>query len=121
MRIDEPTRLTPTVLLVEDGNGFRTLPRYLIEKQGYGLLDALHGLEALYLARKHMAPVDLLVTEPDLRFMTGTELSRELTEKWPGMKTIFIGGDCRQSLGISGSVCLRKPVPSATLLWTMQV
>ena len=121
MRTDEAIRLSPTILLVEDGNGIRRLPRYLLQKEGYSVLEAAHGLEAMYLARTHRAPVDILVTEPELRFMSGTELSRELTEQWPGMKTVFVGGDVCTCHRSSGSVCLRKPVPSATLLWTIQV
>src|SRR3954454_11994809 len=93
MRIDERTSFTPTILLVEDGKGIRTLPRYLLENQGYCVLEACHGLEALYLARKHTAPVDILVAEPELRFMTGTELSQELAQQRPEMQTIFIGDE----------------------------
>src|SRR4051794_24433270 len=80
----------PVILLAEDGDRIRTLPRFLLEKQGYHVLEAAHGLEALYLARRSSAKIDVVVAELDLRFMDGLELVSHLEHLNPEVRTIFI-------------------------------
>jgi len=121
MLIDLNSGRRATILLAEDGDAIRSLPRFLLERHGYRVLEAAHGLEALYSARKHAGQIDLLIAELELRFMDGPELAEHVARAHPEVKTIFISSDegaCNRIR--SHTFCLKKPVPTSTLVWAIK-
>lgn len=80
------------LLLVEDEQAVRRASAEFLRQQGYTVLEASHGLEALELARKHPAAIDLLVTDVVMPNMSGGELAKELGQLRPGMKFLFVSG-----------------------------
>jgi len=121
MPTDVTSRRRATILLAEDGDAIRTLPKFLLERQGFRVLEAAHGLEALYSARKHAGPIDVLIAELELRFMDGRELAEHVARTHPEVRTIFISSDERVCNGIRPyKVCLKKPVPTSTLVWAIK-
>lgn len=79
-----------TILLVEDQDAIRTLLTQILERKGYTVLPARDGREALFLSERHMAEIDLTITDIVMPQMSGQELARELSAKRPSMKILYI-------------------------------
>lgn len=86
-------RGTETVLLVEDEPAVRGLASYVLRRQGYQVLEAENGEEALRVADAH-APyeIDLLLTDVVMPRMGGKELAERLRVDMPETKVIFTSG-----------------------------
>jgi CheY-like chemotaxis protein len=89
---DEMPSGTETILLVEDEEGVRALGRYILESCGYRVLEAANGMEALELAARHDAPIDLLVTDVVMPQVQGRALAEQLTAARPGLQVLFVSG-----------------------------
>jgi CheY-like chemotaxis protein len=85
-------RINATLLLVEDQNIVRKLMRRLLQAEGYTILEAPHGQEALRIARAHSGPIDLLVTDVVMPEMSGQQLARELGALRSDLRVLFVSG-----------------------------
>jgi two-component system cell cycle sensor histidine kinase/response regulator CckA len=81
-----------TVLLVEDEAGVRNLSRFVLESNGYTVLEACHGQEALTVAERHAGAIHLLVTDVVMPGMSGRQLANSLCEVRPGTRVLFMSG-----------------------------
>jgi nitrogen-specific signal transduction histidine kinase len=88
----EGLRGTETVLVVEDQPEVRKLTLAMLESQGYRLLEAANGSEALLLCEQYPEPIHLLVTDVVMPGMTGRELARLLSALRPSLKTLYTSG-----------------------------
>jgi len=108
-----------TVLLVEDSEGLRELARRLLERQGYTVLAASNGEEALQLFDKN-ATIDVLLTDVVMPGASGPELTRQLVERRPELRVIYMSGYTEEAIvhhGVpnSGVAFLHKPFTSDSL------
>ena len=85
-------RGTETVLLLEDEDGVRALIRHMLHKQGYTVLEAKRGEEAIHLCRHHEGSIHLLLADVVLEQMSGREVAEQLSLMRPEMKTLYISG-----------------------------
>ncbi len=114
-----------TVLLVEDDAAvLRTLERVLV-RQGYGVLTAQRGCQALDLARQHADRLRLLITDITMPDMNGRELAGTLRATLPGLRVLYVSGFAADALraadlSVPGTAFLQKPVQIGTLLNTMR-
>ena len=76
-------RGTETVLLVEDEPLVRDIAKSALTDQGYLVLDAEHGEEALVVARAHDAEIALVLTDVVMPKMGGRELVEQLRKARP--------------------------------------
>jgi len=83
---------TETVLVAEDEDAVRHIIAKALEARGYRVLTARDGVEALALAGRHAGQIDLLVSDVVMPDMNGRELSRQLTEARPTVKTLYLSG-----------------------------
>jgi PAS domain S-box-containing protein len=83
---------TETLLLVEDEAAVRSSARRLLERQGYHVLEARHGADALRIAEESSRPIDLVVTDLVMPEMGGKELAERLRAHRPGLKVLFMSG-----------------------------
>jgi two-component system cell cycle sensor histidine kinase/response regulator CckA len=81
-----------TILLVEDEDAVRLFGARALRNKGYEVLEARSGEEALEIMSSQDRPVDLLITDVVMPRMDGPTLIREVRERWPRMKVIFISG-----------------------------
>ena len=80
------------VLLVEDNESVRSLARETLVRNGYRVLEARNGEEALGIGSAHLHEISIVVTDVVMPVMGGRELARQLTTWRPGLKVIFTSG-----------------------------
>jgi two-component system, cell cycle sensor histidine kinase and response regulator CckA len=85
-------RGTETVLVVEDQDGVRALTCRVLERQGYTVLQAPLGAEALTLVAGHSGPIHLLITDVIMPEMNGWQLAQRLAPLRPEMKVLYLSG-----------------------------
>jgi CheY-like chemotaxis protein len=81
-----------TVLLVEDDAGVRGLALRNLRAQGYDVLAASDGREALALAESRGGDIALVVTDVVMPAMSGPELVTELHRRWPSIQVLYMSG-----------------------------
>ena len=109
-----------TVLLVEDEPAVRDIARIILCDNGYTVLEAANGEEALDLARSHAGNVSLLLTDMVMPRMGGLELAEKLASLRPDTKILFMSGYPekairRDDILPTGASFLMKPFNSKTL------
>lgn len=83
----------PTVLVVDDDEQALLLLQESLAGEGYNLLAASNGAEAIKVveARKDQ-PLDLLITDLVMPKVDGMELASRVLKLRPGLKVLFISG-----------------------------
>jgi PAS domain S-box-containing protein len=109
-----------TILLVDDEDGVRAAARRILAGQGYTVLEAFDGAEALALASSHRGPIDLLVTDVLMPLKTGPQVAAELLEQRPELKVLYVSGHVDEmfvSLALTGphTVFVQKPFTNECL------
>ncbi|HCC46792.1 MAG TPA: hybrid sensor histidine kinase/response regulator [Elusimicrobia bacterium] len=91
-----PERVAPggheTVLLVEDDQALRRLGERLLRDNGYAVLAAASGQDALQALERHGRPVDLLMTDLVMPGMNGRELAFEVARRQLAGRTLYMSG-----------------------------
>ncbi|MEA3076554.1 MAG: hypothetical protein QOF60_1462 [Actinomycetota bacterium] len=80
------------ILLVEDDDDLRRLVSEVLTREGYILIQASNGVEALGVVDAQEGGIDLLVTDVVMPEMDGVELARRLVERWPGLPVVYMSG-----------------------------
>ena len=93
---------TETLLLVEDEAAVRSSARRLLERQGYTVLEARHGADALRLVEESGRQIDLVVTDLVMPEMGGKELAERLRAHRPGLKVLFMSGYTEKAVAAGG-------------------
>jgi PAS domain S-box-containing protein len=81
-----------TILLVEDEKAVRVTTRIFLSKVGYTVLAAEDPAEALRLADAHPGPIHLLITDVIMPGMNGRDLAKQLVERRPALRCLFMSG-----------------------------
>lgn len=116
----ELPRGTETVLVVEDEPGVRAIILRTLREQGYTVLEARHGLEALHLGTQPLAKIHLLLTDVVMPQVSGREVAENLTRIHPEIRVLYMSGytdDAVVRYGIlaEGTDFLQKPFTPSTL------
>ncbi len=109
-----------TVLVVEDEEIVRELVCEVLEDQGYNVMCASDGIEALNLAGEFDGPIHLLVTDVIMPHMNGHELVGKLSALRADMKVLYVSGYSDTDIGNHGVLepqyeLLQKPFTPQTL------
>jgi PAS domain S-box-containing protein len=91
-RAVEPTRGSETVLLAEDEEPLRRMMRTYLVLQGYTVLEAADGSEAIGICERRDLPIDLLVTDVVMPLMNGPDLVRRATLVRPALRVLYMSG-----------------------------
>ncbi|MDQ1430836.1 MAG: hypothetical protein QOF40_1438, partial [Actinomycetota bacterium] len=86
-----------TILVVEDEQAMREVAARILRRNGYRVLEAADGDEALAVAGDQRC--DLLLTDLIMPRMSGRELVERAHERWPGLPVLFMSGYSRGVLG----------------------
>ena len=90
-----------TILLVEDEEGLRRLNARGLASRGYTVIEASNGIEALEELERHGGHVDLVVSDVVMPEMDGPTLLKELRERNPKVRIIFVSGYAEDAFGKS--------------------
>jgi CheY-like chemotaxis protein len=106
---------------VEDEPQVRESVRRLLESQGYNVLEAGSGEDALQLYDRNPARIDLVVTDVSMPGMSGYDLVHRLRSRSPGLRVLFMSGYAdRPTAGNggtgSGTGFVQKPFDVKTLI-----
>jgi CheY-like chemotaxis protein len=85
-------RGSETILLVDDEEGVRKVVCAILRSNGYNVLEAGNAAAALAAWEKNAHKVDLVLTDVVMPQMTGFELARQLSERAPGSKILYMSG-----------------------------
>jgi PAS domain S-box-containing protein len=85
-------RGTETLLVVEDEPQVRELTCAILRAQGYQVLTARDGVEALQVAEAHEGPIHLLLTDVVMPRLSGKALADQLLLTRPEMRVLFTSG-----------------------------
>jgi len=114
-------RGTETLLVVEDEPAVRHLAAGVLEAQGYTVLRAANGQDALHVVREHQgSPIRLVVTDIVMPLMGGKVMAEWLKTTYPDLKILFTSGYTDEVITQAGTQdasmqFLAKPYTPATL------
>ena len=111
---------TETLLIVENESAIRYLLQVALRRNGYTVLAAESGREALQLVRNHAGAIHLLITDVMMPDMDGPELVRQLSAIRPDTRTLFMSGYMDDTLGEGGILStnanfIQKPFSPGTI------
>jgi two-component system cell cycle sensor histidine kinase/response regulator CckA len=116
-----PSGGSETILLLEDSSQVREYAREVLRAQGYTVLEAGHGREALRITEEHVGPIHLLVTDVVMPGMSGRDAAQRLLAVHPGLKILYMSGytdDVLETHGAFGAgvAFLQKPFGALELV-----
>jgi PAS domain S-box-containing protein len=85
-------RVAETILLAEDEYQVRRLLERALQQQGYSIITAINGQEALRLSRVHDGPIHLLLTDVVMPEMSGREAAAAIRRERPDIRVVFMSG-----------------------------
>ena len=88
----EHDRTFQTVMVVDDEEVVRIIMVQVLQDNGYTVLEASDGLEALRIAKEHTGRIDLLLTDVKMPGMNGLELAARLLSNRPEMTVLYVSG-----------------------------
>ena len=105
---------TETILLAEDEPSLRQLMARVLRTQGYTVLEAADGHEALALAQANGVKIQLLLTDVIMPGLSGKTLAEWLGQVNPAVRVLFISGyinnnAVRDAMSKPGTLFLQKP------------
>ena len=114
-------RGSETILLVEDDRVVRTFVSQILLGNGYEVIQAHDGAEAVRFCEEAGRPIHLLLTDVVMPGMNGREIAGCLMGVQPGMKTLYMSGYSggvlsQHGLPESGPHLLDKPFTASQLL-----
>ena len=110
-----------TVLIVEDSAALREVTERIFTRNGYRVITAANGPEALDIACGHAGEIHLLVTDVVMPHMLGKEVAERMRAIKPEIEVLFMSGYARPVLTSQGRLdpnvaLVEKPFSEADLL-----
>jgi two-component system cell cycle sensor histidine kinase/response regulator CckA len=109
-----------TVLLVEDEERVRRLVLGMLRRQGYTVLEAADGRDALHIAKQCLGPIHVLLTDVAMPKMDGHALALRLAGLLPDLRVVYMSGymdnpAVHETVAKSGAAFLQKPFSQEAL------
>jgi two-component system, cell cycle sensor histidine kinase and response regulator CckA len=95
---EEPEEAAPSergcekILLVEDEDAVRSVAARVLLNQGYTVIQAHNGEEALRVLDQLGQNIDLILTDVVMPDMGGLVLAEQLRTRWPDLKLLYMSG-----------------------------
>jgi PAS domain S-box-containing protein len=112
-----------TILVVEDEDALREVARRIFTRNGYHVIAAASGPEAIEIIRGYQGDIHLLVTDVVMPHMLGKEVAEKVRAIKPSIEVLFISGYARRVLTAQGMLdpnvaLVEKPFSEAGLMET---
>jgi two-component system cell cycle sensor histidine kinase/response regulator CckA len=110
-----------TILVVEDDESVRKLVRGILQRNGYTVIEARDGVEAMRITENRTLPIQLVMTDIVMPHMTGPELVGRLSATRPDVRVLYMSGYTdravvQQYTELPGMPHLQKPFTPEALL-----
>ena len=108
-----------TVLSVEDDEDVRRVVGHVLRAQGYQILEASDGVQALQILHASPGPLHLVLTDVIMPRMTGLELVRRIKPLFPAAKVLYMSGYTDEILGpVTGQplALIQRPFTARALI-----
>jgi signal transduction histidine kinase len=99
-----PSSGTETILLVEDEAMVRRVTARLLRSQGYTVIEATNGEEALRVVEAHEDRIHLLLSDVIMPEMTGPALAHRLRARKPDIRVLYMSGYAENELAHEGLI-----------------
>ena len=83
---------TETILLVEDEDSIRELIRKILARYGYDVLEASDVTHALEIAKRHPAPIHLLLSDIVMPDLSGPDLAQRVVRHRRNLRVLYMSG-----------------------------
>jgi DNA-binding NtrC family response regulator len=115
----------PTILVVDDEPEIRDVCRAALASEGYLVIQASDGLEALEILDRHGGGVDLVVSDAVMPRMGGRELIWEMSRRHPAIPVLLASGilhdpDASYGLEVAPAAFVAKPFDPHVLVQTVR-
>jgi PAS domain S-box-containing protein len=115
-----PIRGTETIFLVEDDRQVRDLACSVLTGSGYSVLVAENAPEVAKICEQYGNTVHLLLTDVVMPGVSGREVAKQVTARWPNTKVLYMSGYTENSIvhhGVldEGTFFLPKPFTPSVL------
>ncbi|MDN5942779.1 MAG: response regulator, partial [Nitrospira sp.] len=104
---------TENLLVIEDQDSVRALIVQALKQEGYQVIEATNGEEALRAAASLPEPIHALVTDVIMPHMSGLVVAERLKHIWPGLRVLYMSGYVDSTrpafLDEPGTVFIQKP------------
>jgi CheY-like chemotaxis protein len=91
-----------TVLVVDDEPSVLRVASKVLRRDGYEILEALGGEEALRIAEEHQGTIDLLLTDVVMPGLGGRELGERFRRTHPKTRLLFMSGYTEDEVLLQG-------------------
>lgn len=81
------------ILVADDEELVRNMIAVVVRKDGYHVLIASDGVEALDLSRRYDGRIDLLISDVEMSRMNGVDLASRVARERPGIKVILVSAN----------------------------
>jgi nitrogen-specific signal transduction histidine kinase/ActR/RegA family two-component response regulator len=110
-----------TALIIEDEEALREVTRRLLARQGYTVITAANGAEAITAANSYQGSIDLLLTDVVMPQMLGKEAAEQIQAIRPNIRVLYMSGYAQPVLASQGRLdpdvtLLDKPFTERELL-----
>jgi two-component system, cell cycle sensor histidine kinase and response regulator CckA len=102
-------RIATTILVVDDQRISRRVAYRILSEEGYRVLEAETGPEALEVLGQARGRVDLLMLDVVMPECDGVELGRQVLEEWPGQRILYMSAHPAEVLAQHGLESLNVP------------
>lgn len=121
----KPSQRQGTILVVDDEEAVRELVRDILVEEGYSVLAASEGPEALRICEEHTQAIHLLLTDVVMPKMSGVELGQRARTMRPDARVLYMSGyldthSVQRGALEPGAVFLQKPFTPDALLRKVQ-
>ena len=106
---------------MDDEPAVRLVTKRILQRNGYTVLEASGGHEALRVLREHPGPIQLLLTDVIMPEMNGREVAERVRARRSGIKVLFMSAYSPEAIAHDGlldegAAFLRKPFEIGRLL-----
>jgi two-component system, cell cycle sensor histidine kinase and response regulator CckA len=107
--------------VVDDEEGLREVTRRILTRNGYTVLTATGGDQALEIAASHKGVIDLLLTDVIMPYMQGPTVAKGIKKLIPSVRVLFMSGHAQPVLEAESVIgtefqLVEKPFDQSMLL-----
>ncbi len=112
-----PSNAQAVILVAEDDQLVRNLVQAILAHEGYTVLSARDGVDALEMSRDYSGNIQLLLSDVRMPRMDGLQLSEHIVRERPDIRVLLMSGKLSGESLVDSQAAnfLRKPFLAETL------